>query len=286
VKVFVSWSGPLSHRVAVAWREWLPSVLQVVEPYVSSEDIDKGARWGSEISKELEGSSFGILCVTAENLDAPWLNFEAGALSKSFEKSCVSPFLLGLDRKDMPPGPILQFQSTIFTKDDILKLLHSINDACEEGKLSDDVLNRSFNRAWPELEVDLNAVRDDVNQGHSTELSRSNSEVMEEILDLVRSQHRILSSPAELFPLAYLENALRGPQFGVRTWRAISDLVMRFNQLADHLQGGIEAGMYPPELVQLLQAIESPIRFIARQIAQEGPPSRRPRTTSPSLDPF
>ena len=91
MKVFISWSGAISHQVALVLREWLPSVIQAVEPYVSSEDIDKGARWTTDISKELEASQYGILCVTPENIEAPWLNFEAGALSKTIDKSRVCP---------------------------------------------------------------------------------------------------------------------------------------------------------------------------------------------------
>ena len=50
MKVFLSWSGELSHKVALAFREWLPNVIQSIEPYVSSEDIDKGARWSAEMA--------------------------------------------------------------------------------------------------------------------------------------------------------------------------------------------------------------------------------------------
>lgn len=110
MKIFISWSGEISHQVAVVLRDWLPLVIQSIEPYVSSEDIDKGARWSSDIATELDDSSFGILCVTEDNFEAPWLNFEAGALGKSVEKSNVK-------RSDVH-GPILQFQSTIFEKAD------------------------------------------------------------------------------------------------------------------------------------------------------------------------
>ena len=111
MKVFLSWSGDLSHKVAVVLRDWLPSVIQSIEPYVSSEDIDKGARWSTDIAKELEASAFGVLCVTQENLESPWLNFEAGALSKTVDKSRVCPFLYGVKRSEIK-GPLLQFQST------------------------------------------------------------------------------------------------------------------------------------------------------------------------------
>jgi hypothetical protein len=118
MKVFLSWSGDLSHKVALTLRDWLPSVIQSIEPYVSSEDIDKGARWSTDIASELADSSYGILCVTKENLHAPWLTFEAGALSKTMDKSYVSPFLFGIKRAEIN-GPILQFQSTVFEKEDL-----------------------------------------------------------------------------------------------------------------------------------------------------------------------
>jgi hypothetical protein len=129
MKVFLSWSGELSHKIAIELREWLPFVIQSVEPYVSSEDIDKGTRWSIDIAKELENSSFGILCVTPQNLDAPWLNFEAGALSKAFNTASVSPFLFGLKPSDLKKSPLLQFQSTLYDKKDFLKLIYSINNS-------------------------------------------------------------------------------------------------------------------------------------------------------------
>jgi TIR domain len=98
VKIFISWSGEASHAVAIALRDWLPSVLQAVEPYVSSEDIEKGARWNAEIAQQLNNTEFGIVCVTRSNVGSPWLNFEAGALSKSVDTSHVSPSSLSLDQ--------------------------------------------------------------------------------------------------------------------------------------------------------------------------------------------
>src|SRR5205807_1107469 len=52
MKVFISWSGSRSHKVALILRNWLPSVLQHVDPWLSSEDIDKGARWIVELGTQ------------------------------------------------------------------------------------------------------------------------------------------------------------------------------------------------------------------------------------------
>ncbi len=61
-------------------RQWIPGVIQAVRPYYSPDDIAKGARWTNEISKELDESRIGLICLTSDNLEAPWLMFEAGGL--------------------------------------------------------------------------------------------------------------------------------------------------------------------------------------------------------------
>ena len=77
MKVFISWSGEKSNKIANILREWIPCVIQSIKPYVSSKDIDKGARWSTDIAKELEDSHFGIICITKSNINAPWINIEA-----------------------------------------------------------------------------------------------------------------------------------------------------------------------------------------------------------------
>jgi len=142
----------------MVFRDWLPSVIQEITPFVSSEDIDKGDRWNIVIAKELENSAFGILCVTKENISAPWLMFEAGALSKTVGKSSVSPFLFDIQRSEVDE-PILQFQSTIFEKNDIKKLVKTLNEACGKNSLSEERLMKAFDVWYPTLEANLNAVK-------------------------------------------------------------------------------------------------------------------------------
>lgn len=196
MKVFISWSGNKSHKVALVFREWLPSVIQSLEPYVSSEDIDKGARWSSDIAKELEDSTFGILCVTKENLYAPWLSFEAGALSKTMDKSFVTPFLFDIKRSEVN-GPILQFQSTVFEKDDIKKLIHTLNKACGENGIAEAMLDKEFEVWYPTLEAELNNLRDfddSVSEKAGKEEVYS-TEIIEEILELSRDNQKLLRNP-------------------------------------------------------------------------------------------
>ncbi len=210
MKVFISWSGEVSHEIACVFRDWLPDVIQSIKPYVSSENIDKGTRWSSDIASELELSSYGIIIITKDNLNAPWINFEAGALSKSLDKSNVSPFLFNVKRSEVQ-GPLLQFQSTLFEKPDVLKLIQSINKRLEEGrKLDEPQLLKSFEAWWNKLETNLKSVKVEIleKDKSNNNLKVNESEILEEILELVRNQQKILNSPENILPERYLENVL------------------------------------------------------------------------------
>lgn len=196
VKVFISWSGNKSHKVGMVFRDWLPSVIQTITPYVSSEDIDKGVRWSTDIAKELSDSTFGILCVTKDNLNSSWLSFEAGALSKTMEKTHVAPFLFDIKRSEVN-GPILQFQSTTFEKSDIKKLLNTLNKACGESGIPAERLNEAFEVWYPTLETRLKEIegeKDEKADDKNTDGSQ-HPEILEEILDLSRENQKLLRNP-------------------------------------------------------------------------------------------
>jgi hypothetical protein len=196
MKVSISWSGDLSRRVAEALREWLPNVLQAVDPWMSAEDIDKGARWSSDIASELENTRAGILCVTADNIEAPWLNFEAGALSKTLERTFVSPFLLNVRPSDLK-GPLVQFQATEFNKPDTRRLLATLNKALGQSALPEKQLDKTFEIWWPELESSLQKLQA-VKAPQRPQ--RSEREILEEILALVRDQAKRPSIESAIGP--------------------------------------------------------------------------------------
>src|SRR3954447_9993168 len=158
MKVFISWSGPTSKSVAKVLYEWLPIVLQSVKPFMSSEEIEKGARWTSTIAKELEGTSYGLICVTPDNLRAPWLYFEAGALAKIIEQSRVAPLLFNVKPSDIQ-GPLAQFQTTNFKREDFKRLIESMNSIDPDASLDAFRLGKAFNALWSQLDASINSIR-------------------------------------------------------------------------------------------------------------------------------
>jgi hypothetical protein len=147
MKVFISWSKPASHKFALILHDWLPEVIQEIQPWMSSEDIDKGQRWTSEVGAKLGELDQGILCVTPDNVHEAWLNFEAGALTKSLDEARVRPILFGLQASEVV-GPLAQLQATIATdRSDMLKFVNSLNSACARP-LDSARLTRTFERNW------------------------------------------------------------------------------------------------------------------------------------------
>ena len=185
MKVFLGWSGDRSYKTAQAFYDWLPKVIQAVEPFISS-GIPKGKRWGEALAEELEETKMGLLCLTSENLKSIWISFEAGALSKT-KDAYVWTFLLDIKTTDVEE-PLASFEHTNFDREDIQKLLKTINEAVRdsgERALSESTLNSIFEKFWPELNDKLKTI---VGKSEETRTSiRGQREILEEILASVRT---------------------------------------------------------------------------------------------------
>ena len=188
MKVFISWSGRRSRKVAEQLRQWLPSVIQAVRPYFTPDDIMKGSRWSNEIARELEEAQIGIICLTRDNLNAPWVNFEAGALSKKLDTSKVCPFLLDIQPTDIE-GPLVQFQATRFEKDEVMKLIRLINKELGNQALEKTTLDNAFEMWWPDLEKRIAEAMGSVADQQKV-VVRTDRDLLEEILQLVRASDR------------------------------------------------------------------------------------------------
>lgn len=187
MKIFLSWSGTRSEAAAQAFREWLPDLINAVDPWMSSADIGAGARWNAAIQRELQESRFGLIFVTPSNTVAPWLLFEAGALAKTVDDTHVCPILIGLKATDLPGGPLSQFQAKASDREEIWQLVQTINRAIDSGAMPESRLERAFEKWWPDLADKLDALPPD-----EYELSshRSPEEMIEEILTITRGLER------------------------------------------------------------------------------------------------
>lgn len=152
LKVFISWSGNRSLMVAEALRDFLKVAHQQVRPFISSQDTRLGGLWHRQLGRELADSEHGILCITKDNVSAPWLLFEAGALSKTIIDSGAL-WLLPIDPmspKELP-SPVQHFQGSTPDEAGVYRLFQAINAKLGDSALDDSHLRQAFDRSWPEF---------------------------------------------------------------------------------------------------------------------------------------
>lgn len=190
MKVFISWSGHRSHTVAVALHKWLKRVIQALDPFLSSADIESGAKWHLSLGDELEKCDFGVIVLTPENKNKPWIIYEAGAISKTQQIAKVVPYLVGLRRADLS-GPLAHFQAVDATEDGTLKLLQSINLSLGVKKqtiLDEEMLRETFQRWWSDLETELKEAQNlKIEDENSDSLPRNPDEMLSELVELSRN---------------------------------------------------------------------------------------------------
>ena len=187
MRLFISWSGDRSKYVAEVLRDWIPNVIQSVRPFVSSQDIGKGSRGEIVLAEELENADYGVICLTPENLQKPWILFEAGALSKN-KNAVVATLLIDL-RSTEVKGPLAQFQySRCKKKEHVRGLVKSIN-SCQQKtiRLSEKRVEAAFDQWWPVCKDKLDSI-----PSNEEELppKRESDDILSEVLGIVRDLDR------------------------------------------------------------------------------------------------
>jgi hypothetical protein len=189
--IFVSWSGKKSHACAEQVKEWVSVCLQMSHPFLSSHDIESGSDWFTKITDELNDAIAGIVCLTASNTSSPWILFESGALAKGISKDRVCTLLCGIKDTDVT-GPLSRFNHTnIQDREQMLRLLHSINARIPEDKRAGSAaVTKVFETMWPNFSNTVESVLSTQHEDEAeAKATRTVKELAEEILMRVRYIH-------------------------------------------------------------------------------------------------
>lgn len=207
MKVFISWSGERSRDVANLMHEWISCVLQAVKPWVSTRDIDRGALWFGQISGQLQEASVGIICLTHENKDQPWILFEAGALAKGLSSARVCTLLVDLEPADIK-DPLAQFNHTKPVKGDMFLLVSTLNAALGENALEEKVLEQVFATYFPQFEQRFAQILEQT-ESPKRSAPRADKELLAEVLNSVRGISNRLARLERQEPLTGLPRLSR-----------------------------------------------------------------------------
>jgi ElaB/YqjD/DUF883 family membrane-anchored ribosome-binding protein len=192
MKVFFCWSGSKSNEVAELLGAWVGQVIQAVQPWIST-GIAKGAKWRDDLADHLGEAKAGVVCLTRDNLDSPWIHFESGALAKT-EGTRLFTFLLDLKPTDIK-DPLAWFQATTTDEDDVRKFIHDLNDlvGTTGGRaLSPKDIDEVFDTFWPRLKEKLEKV---LSTKTKAAPARSEREILQETLQIVREIRDTVTEP-------------------------------------------------------------------------------------------
>jgi hypothetical protein len=189
LRIFISWAGDHAETIGKGFRDFLPDVVNAVEPFISGSDIDKGSRWGDVLAGTLQDSSCAIVCLTPESLRSIWVAFETGAVSRAAggpdaARSRIWTYLNGLDARELQLSPFAEYQATAATEQDTCRLIRSINQLSPDA-VSAETLQRRFDGVfWPQF----SKVIETVQRTSPTKIGKeSEPDVIPEILRTVRS---------------------------------------------------------------------------------------------------
>jgi predicted nucleotide-binding protein len=144
------------------------------------------------VSEQLAAVEVGIICLTSENMDSKWLNFEAGALSKHQTNARVCIYAVDVSPADVT-GPLEQFQIAKANREDTYHLVKSLNSSLKADALDENRLRDSFGVWWPVLETQLTAATTE--RVKSQDAHRTVEERLDEALEILRMLAKVSEEP-------------------------------------------------------------------------------------------
>jgi hypothetical protein len=134
----------------------------------------------------LSNTSLGIVCLTQDNKDKPWIQFESGALAKGLTTNRVCTFLIDLQPTDIEvQNPLSQFNHTLPNRDGLLSLVRTINCTLKDGALKESILEQVFNTYWEQFEIEFGTILSTIPAAEAP-TKRKESDVLIELLNSVR----------------------------------------------------------------------------------------------------
>lgn len=225
---------------------------------MSSQDISVGSDWYIDIKEHLNDATVGIIFLTPENINSPWLNFESGALSVSLNESKkVIPLIFGEETIEtvLSSSPLKHFQSVLYpTKEGFHDLLMGLNDMLPRS-INQEVFEKTFELWWPDLEEKLNRADRKYSLSKSKSTDNESSVLddkavlaqLDKKMDLIIRRDNVASNRLSKVPKVVIVD-LRD---------ALTDLGNLVSQFTEEVDDN-----YTVELKRIYRQFEKPIMFL------------------------
>lgn len=158
-KIFISWSGSVTNSFAMGLKRVIEETIFPnlnVECFVSNVDIASGTDWWTSISSELKSCRLGILCLSNENVHAPWIFYEAGGMAS--RDVPTTPLLVGCELDSLEKSPLGGKQCVNFeSQAEFIKMIADINHYFKD-LLPPPIAKQMAEKGYDELNRNLSAV--------------------------------------------------------------------------------------------------------------------------------
>ncbi len=155
INIFISWSQDEAREIALALKCFLEHTNDYFRPWVSKGGIAMGDNWRDEIENSIEQSNFGIIVCTEKSKDAPWVQYESGALHRNLQWCKVAPVLCAIKLEDLSSTLKKSQACTVDQKEELRQLFHDINEVAGSPLAIKEVLNNNFDQHFPEFQKKL-----------------------------------------------------------------------------------------------------------------------------------
>lgn len=163
-KIFISWSGEKSKIIANKLKNILEKNIfegTGLTCFVSDVDISSGTDWWNKINRELKSSRMGILCITKENITAPWIYYEAGALTA--RDLPTIPLLISCDIASLKGTPLQGKQCVDFyDQQKYINMIKDINKKMSLLNIPEETLKLSAVNSYNILKKDAESILTDL----------------------------------------------------------------------------------------------------------------------------
>lgn len=157
-KIFISWSGKNSKDFAICLKRIIETQIfpgTDLECFVSDLNIVSGTDWWTKIKGELKSCRLGIFCITKENINAPWIYYEAGALAA--REVPTIPLLIGCNTRSLSGSPLQGKQCVSFdNQSKFIKMIEDINTLFD-NPLPQQLIPKIAEDAYHQLKTESSA---------------------------------------------------------------------------------------------------------------------------------
>ena len=183
-----SWCSVSDDGVMAMCRRLEPYDLAWIEEPVLPDDVEGYARIRRQTVIPVAGGEHEFSRWGFARL------FEAGALAKGLTTSRVCTLLIDFEHSELK-RPLSEFNGTRPTKEDMFKLVETINSALAEKALPRETLDVVFDKFWSDFKDKVDsALASSAGSASSRAPRRSAEDKVEEILETVRSIHMHLQA--------------------------------------------------------------------------------------------